>query len=160
MQYEKTLTSTLKIRFHDCDPFNHLNNSRYIDYIISERSEQLLDNYDLDIYRLAREKGIGWATFQTQISYLTPAVVGEEVTIQTRLLVYSEKSLLLEGLMWSKDGTVLKAVMWTKLAHFDIITQKSLSHAPDLLRFFEQIVNPLPEKVLFETRVKNLNIKQ
>lgn len=159
MQYEKILASKIKIRFHDCDPFNHLNNSRYIDYIISERSDQLLNHYQLDIYQLAREKGIGWATVQTQISYIVPAFVGEEVTIQTRLLAYSEKSLLVEGLMWNRDTTIVKVIMWTKLAHFDIGTQKSLSHSHDLMGLFEQIVHPLEDNTGYETRVKNLSKK-
>ncbi|MFT3705269.1 MAG: acyl-CoA thioesterase [Agriterribacter sp.] len=160
MHYEKILESIMKIRFHDCDPFNHLNNSRYIDYIISARGDQLLDHYHLDIYQLARERGIGWATVQTQISYLVPALVGEEVRIQTRLLGYSEKSLLLEGLMWNNERTIVKAVMWTKLAHFDIRTQKGLSHSQELVHLFQQVVHPLDEKVVFETRVKNLHTKE
>jgi acyl-CoA thioester hydrolase len=29
----KELESTAVIRFQDCDPFGHLNNARYIDYL-------------------------------------------------------------------------------------------------------------------------------
>ena len=47
--YKKVLESKMKVRFHDCDPFNHLNNSRYIDYIVTARGDQLLENYNLDI---------------------------------------------------------------------------------------------------------------
>ncbi len=114
--YKKVLESKMKIRFHDCDPFNHLNNSRYIDYIVTARGDQLLDNYNLDIYKLAQEKSIGWVSAQTQISYLTPAYLMEEVTIQTQLIAFSEKSLLFEGLIWNNDKMILKAVMWTKLS--------------------------------------------
>jgi len=72
-ELKKVLESKAKIRFHDCDPFNHLNNSRYIDYIVTARGDQLIDNYNFDIYQLAREQGIGWVTAQTQISYFSPA---------------------------------------------------------------------------------------
>ena len=41
-QLEKTIESKVKIRFPDCDPFNHLNNSKYIDYIINAREDHLL----------------------------------------------------------------------------------------------------------------------
>jgi acyl-CoA thioester hydrolase len=34
---EKVPESEALIRFPDCDPFNHLNNSRYIDYFINAR---------------------------------------------------------------------------------------------------------------------------
>lgn len=156
MRYKKVLESKMKIRFHDCDPFNHLNNSKYIDYIITAREDQLLDNYDFDLYKLAHEKGIGWVAAQTQISYMAPVFPMEEVTIQTQLIACSEKSLLLEAFMWNTDKTVLKAVMWTKLVHFNLVTQKSHVHSEELMQFFMEIVNPLLPEVSFEERVKNL----
>ncbi|MDB5230478.1 MAG: acyl-CoA thioesterase, partial [Chitinophagaceae bacterium] len=47
--YQKLPESTIKIRFHDCDPFNHLNNSRYIDYMMAARSDQLALYYQFDM---------------------------------------------------------------------------------------------------------------
>jgi acyl-CoA thioester hydrolase len=44
------LRSTKKIRFQDCDPFNHLNNGRYVDYYINSREDQLLENYNIDLF--------------------------------------------------------------------------------------------------------------
>ena len=110
------------------------------------------------IYDLAREKGIGWVSAQTQISYMVPALLAEEVTVQTQLLTYSEKSLLFEGLMWNSDKTILKAVMWSKLVHFHFSTQKSYTHSDELIQLFGQIINPLPVGVDFETRIKKLKL--
>ncbi|MGN6295068.1 MAG: acyl-CoA thioesterase [Chitinophagaceae bacterium] len=155
-QYKRVLESKMKVRFHDCDPFNHLNNSRYIDYIITAREDQLLDSYGLDIYKLAKEKGVGWVAAQTQISYMVPAYLMEEVIVQTQLIDYSEKSLLLEAFMWNKDKTTLKAVMWAKLVHFNLVTQKSHRHSEELTEFFKQIVNPLSPEMDFEERLKSL----
>lgn len=159
IELKKVLESKVKIRFQDCDPFNHLNNSRYIDYIVTERGEQLLDNYNLDIYQLAKEKGIGWVTAQTQISYLVPAFPQEVVVIETRLLAFSEKSLLLEAFMWNMDKTVLKAVLWIKLVHFHLLKQMSHSHPAELMDLFGRVVNPLSIETDFETRIKNLKQK-
>lgn len=153
-ELKKLLESKTKIRFHDCDPFNHLNNSRYIDYLVTARGDQLIDEYGFDIYKLAQEKGLGWVSAQTQISYMVPAYLMEEVTIQTRLIACTEKSLLLEALMWNYDKTILKALMWTKLVHYDLHTQSSQSHTPELMNFFRQILNPLQQPTDFETRVK------
>lgn len=43
-QLKKIIESKVKIRFPDCDPFNHLNNSKYIDYFINAREDQLIGN--------------------------------------------------------------------------------------------------------------------
>jgi YbgC/YbaW family acyl-CoA thioester hydrolase len=148
--------SKMKIRFPDCDPFNHLNNSRYIDYLINAREDQLLDYYDFDVYRLALEQGIGWVSAQTQISYLFPAMLMEEVTIQTRLLDAGDKSLLLEALMWNREKTRLKAVMWAKLVHYNLKTRSSQPHSTVLMDFFAQVVHPFGEDTSFEDRVRQL----
>jgi YbgC/YbaW family acyl-CoA thioester hydrolase len=156
---KKILESTMKIRFHDCDPFNHLNNSRYIDYIMTARGDQILDHYNLDIYKLAREQKIGWVTVQTQIAYLTPATVMEEIIIQTRLLAYTDKSLTVEALMLSGDRATLKTVMWIKLVQVNLSNGKSQYHGMDLISLFAQVVNPLPIESNFEERVKGLRQK-
>jgi acyl-CoA thioester hydrolase len=156
--FNKLPESKMKIRFHDCDPFNHLNNSKYIDYLVTARTDQLLDHYNVDIYKLAREKSIGWVTAQTQISYIVPAFPEEEVTIQTQLIDFKEKSLLFEALMWDSNKTVLKAVMWTKLVHFNLQTQKSQSHSETLMQLFAEVVNPIVADAGFEKRVAGLRM--
>ncbi len=160
MKFPKLLESKMKIRFHDCDPFNHLNNSRYIDYIVTARGDQLLDHYGLDIYELARREGVAWVTALTQVAYLAPAYLNEEVTIETRLIEHTKKSLLLEALMWNNDKTLLKAVMWAKLVHFHLPSKQSHLHSEKLMELFEQIVDPLPVEIDFEIRTKNLRYKK
>ncbi len=153
---EKLPESTLKIRFPDCDPFNHLNNSKYIDYMINAREDQLMAHYHFDIYKLAREKGVSWVVAQNQIAYLAPAVLMETVSIQTRLLSYEDKSLVFEALMWNENKTSVKAILWSKLAHFNFSTNKSEVHASDLTDLFKQIVNPVSGVSTFEERLKEL----
>lgn len=156
MELAKILESKVKVRFHDCDPFNHLNNSRYIDYIVTARGDQLIENYSFDIYQLLQKQGVGWVSAQTQISYLQPAYLMEEITIQTRLIAFGEKSLLVEALVWNEGKTELKAVMWGKLVHFSLVTKKSQEHSPQLNQFFQSIVYPLEQQSDFESRVKAL----
>lgn len=159
-ELKKIVESRMKIRFHDCDPFSHLNNSRYIDYMITARGDQLIDNYGFDIYQLAREKGLGWVMAQTQVSYLSPAYLMEEVIIETRLLDSTEKSLLLEACMWDTRKQVLKAVMWAKLVHYNLNTQRSHAHDEALMLFFGQVVNPLETVMNFEERIQDLKQKR
>ena len=112
--------------------------------------------YDFDIYKLAQEKGISWVVAQNQIAYLNPAMLMETVIIQTQLIFFNEKTLLLEAFMWNEDKTVLKAVLWSKLIHINLMTKKSEIHSEELMTLFKQIENPLNEKVPFEKRVENL----
>ena len=153
---KKEPESKVKIRFSDCDPFNHLNNSRYIDYMINAREDQLIEYYGFDAHQVARSQGIGWVSAQTQIAYLHPAYPNEVVTVQTRLLLASDRSLLLEALMWDGGKTVLKSVMWARLVHYNISERRSQPHSADLMDFFNQIVFPLSADASFEERVAQL----
>ena len=74
---EKEVESQTLVRFPDCDPFNHLNNSKYIDYIINAREDQLLKYYDIDIHKMVKETGLTWVVAQNNISYLVPAEIME-----------------------------------------------------------------------------------
>ncbi|MFC4817242.1 MULTISPECIES: acyl-CoA thioesterase [unclassified Flavobacterium] len=156
--FNKIIESKVRVRFPDCDPFNHLNNSRYIDYIINAREDQLLEAYDFDLYQLAKEKGISWVVAQNQIAYLLPAMLMETVTIESKLLSFDDKSLVVEALMWDEQKTSLKAILWTKLVHYDLKINRSTIHSDELKSFFNEIVNPLTEMVPFEKRVEDLKL--
>jgi acyl-CoA thioester hydrolase len=152
----KLLESTAKIRFPDCDPFNHLNNARYLDYIINAREDQILEDYQFDSHKIARETGLAWVIAQHQIAYLAPAMLMEEVCIQSRMLSFSDRIIQIEALMWNRDKTILKAVMWTRLAHYNLQTMRGHTHSEAFLQLFEAVSDPLPAEMSFEERVKHL----
>jgi len=156
----KTPESEVLIRFPDCDPFNHLNNSRYIDYFINAREDHLMKYYDMNIYKLAAEKGVSWVVGQNQIAYLKPAYLMEKVIIQTRILEFREKDLLVEMQMWDKNKTQLKALLWSVFVHYNLKTQKGEIHSREFMQRFGALVDPLGEKINFEERVKGFKNKE
>jgi thioesterase-3 len=102
-EIQKTWQTEHLIRFPDCDPFNHLNNSRYLDYFINAREDHLLKFHQFNIYELAREKGISWVVGKNQIVYLKPALLMETVIIQSTLIRLAESEIAVEMTMWSRD---------------------------------------------------------
>ena len=151
-----TLESKTRVQYQDCDPFNHLNNAKYIDYIMGARIEQLLEQYGFHTSEFASIHGTGWVVAQSQISHIHPALWMEVVTIESRLIQFSESSLLVEGLMWDESKTKLKCVLWAKLVYFNIKTQKSSKHSPELMKLFSEIHSPLEKILPFDERVKSL----
>ena len=148
---EKLLKKIVKVRFQDCDPLNHLNNSKYIDYFINAREDQILENYQLDIYEHLKTTGQTWVVASNQIAYLKPAMLNENVLITSKLINYSGKSILVEMQMWDKDHRHLKSVFWSKFVYFNVKTQQSVQHSDDLTRLFEQVLIPV-EQTTFEER--------
>ena len=141
----KKLESKTKIRFQDCDPFNHLNNSKYLDYYINAREDQLLQYYNLDLFKIIREEKLGWVVGNSQISYLKPTFTMEEVVIETQLIQYSPKHLMIEALMWNSDKTILKSFCWMGFIHFNLKTNQVQTHSDDFMNLFNNIVEPVSE---------------
>ena len=150
---EKILQTRTKVRFQDCDPFNHLNNSKYIDYFINAREDQLLESYNLDIFKIVKKEKKAWVVADHRISYIAPAFAMENIQIDSQLISYSKKSIQIEMRMYSAKTQQLKAVIWTTYILFDLVTNRSTEHNQEFLSLFESILYPVKEKD-FNNRIK------
>ena len=127
------------IRFHDCDPLGHLNNSRFIDYFLDAREDHLIDCYGFDIYERQKQLRTNWVVARHEIAYIAPVQFRETVLLKTRLLHFTEKLLLMEGVMASQNGTVVKSVIWTEFRYYSLETGRAMNHPDDLMLFLGTI---------------------
>ncbi|MBX3082589.1 MAG: acyl-CoA thioesterase [Anaerolineae bacterium] len=136
----KVPESTLVARFQDCDPFGHLNNARYIDYFLNAREEHLAAHYGLHLYEHTKQTSEGWVVTNTQISYLRPVGVMEEVLIRTCLLQFSDTSLTVEGVMLDPKTFKVKSVCWMQFTYVSLATGRTIKHPDDLISIFTNVV--------------------
>ncbi|WP_378173014.1 acyl-CoA thioesterase [Aquimarina sp. SS2-1] len=151
----KILESKAKIRFQHCDPFNHLNNAEYINYMINAREDQIINHYNLDLFEMAQKKGISWVVGTNQIAYLRPALLMEDIIIDSQLFSYNENELHVEIRMWNQNKTELKSIMWSSFVHFNLLKQKRWNHIPELMKLFHMVLNPIEAKT-FNERISQL----
>lgn len=140
---QKILESKVKIRFQDCDPFNHLYNTRYLDYFLNAREDQLLEAYNLDAFGGTTDTGLVWVISSNQICYLKPVFRGEVITIDSQLIESTTRSLTVEMRMWDEKKANLKSMLWTKFTYFNIKTQKPALHSDELTGLFNEIIAPV-----------------
>jgi acyl-CoA thioester hydrolase len=159
MNLPKVVESQAKIRFQDCDPFNHLNNGKYTDYFMNHREDELLNNYNIDIYKMAKQTGKSWVSSSNQIVYLKPALLMETVTIESQLIYFDDSNLKAEMRMYNVDKSQLKAIIWCGFAHFDLLKQKRGTHDEDMMQLFGAILNPVNANT-FEERLMQLKAKK
>ncbi len=155
MTYNKQPITEKIIRFQDCDPFGHLNNSKYLDYMINAREDHLIEEYGLNIFNMAKQHGKSWVVGHSEIVYLKPAVVMEKVKVQSRLIDFSDRSVKAEIVMLDSNEEHIKAVLWSKFVHYDLKALKSTAHSADLSELLEKVHVPIEEQTL-ELRVKKL----
>ncbi len=159
MKLPKILESKAKIRFQDCDPFNHLNNAAYINYMINAREDQIEKHYALDIFKLAKTKGISWVVGSNQIAYLKPALLMEDVIIDSQLIHFTENQLHVEIRMWNHNKTELKSILWSTFVHFNLLQQKRWNHDQPLMDLFNGVKESITEKS-FEERILQLKLQK
>ena len=152
----KVWESKVLIRFPDCDPFNHLNNARYIDYFINAREDHIMAHLNFNIYHFAAQNGLGWVVSKNQIVYLKPAFLMETVVIDSTILRIGERDLLVEMRMWNEKKEKLKSILWSNFVHINMKTQKPETHSHDLVNIFQPLENPLQKELSFDERVEEL----
>lgn len=131
--------STYRVRFSDCDPLGHLNNSRYIDYMLNAREDHLRDAYELTLDDFLR-KGTYWVVTNHEIQYRRPAFYNEMVFISSALIGFDEANLWVECQMWNEDETELKALLWSRFTVVDAKSGKRSAHPGDFLEFADEIL--------------------
>jgi acyl-CoA thioester hydrolase len=161
MEFTQTLPKELEsraiVRFQDCDPFQHLNNARYIDYIFNAREDQLIEFYNFSIFDHSKVSNAGWVVTKTQIAYLYPAVVREEVIIRTRLLHNTDSAIAVEGIMFDKEMKRPKAVMWVEFTYISLATGRTTQHPDDLMQLFATVrIDDEYRPDGFDERVENV----
>lgn len=144
------LTSEARIRFQDCDPFQHLNNARYIDYFLNARGDQIWEHYKIDIYG---SQGFSWVVGSNQIAYFKPALLNEKIYIETQVIAFSERFIKVEMKMYASKDKTLKALLWVDSIPINLKTMRLDSHSPQLMEVFTKAVIPVDEAI-FEDRKK------
>ena len=129
------------IRFNDCDPYGHLNNSRYIDYFLNAREDHLKEHYSIDLKEWAA-KGIGFVVSRHEIQYIRAVSYNDTVCIQSALVGYGDNYLEVEMQMYDKDGLQRKAILLSKFTQIDLRTGKKDNLTAALEEFARQVLVP------------------
>jgi YbgC/YbaW family acyl-CoA thioester hydrolase len=143
-----------RIRFSDCDPFGHLYNVRYLDYLFDAREEHVVETYPL-LHEALQSRQTNWLIVSTDIRYAQAAKLGETVRIESSVLHFTRHFVQLEIAMLGQDG--LKAVLWSGLRHVDLIRGTITHHKDEIQTFLERVVLPCTAANIDE-RVRQLRM--
>ena len=130
----KTPHSFYTIRFTDCDLFGHLNNGRYIDYLLNAREDHLKTEYSLDLTDFYKQ-GVSWLVAAHEISYIRPAAYNERISVMSALIKLEPGSLLVEMLMMDEKQSQIKSLMHTRFIPINLSTGKREPHTPEFMEF-------------------------
>lgn len=152
------LFSKTKIRFMDCDPMGHLNNSKYIDYMLNARDDHMAEHYEYTHEEYAHKTGCVWIIIQNEIAYLKEVRYNQEVIISSKLIEMNDRTCKIELLMKDSNAEKIHAVLWVTLIHFNLKTRKSEVVGEDVFATNEKLLSKV-EQTDFQSRANFLRMK-
>ncbi len=154
---EKEFSSTFKIRFADCDPIGHLNNVKYLEYMLNAREDHVEQFYGFTYEQYTRETGYTWVTIQNEIAYLKEVRYHSTVEITSKTIAINEMTSVVELLMKDQNGTV-HAVFWLTVIYFNMKTRRAEMMSAESLENFSKFLVELDQKT-FKERVAFLRLQ-
>lgn len=145
-------SSTVKIRFIDCDPIGHLNNSKYLDYMLNAREDHVENHYGFTYQDIIQQTGSTWVTIQNEIAYLREVRYNEVVEITSKIIEIGTRTSTVEIMMKNPTTGIVNAVLWTTVIFFNLKTRKTDTLPEHLHHLFAHFLVEIPQKE-FKERV-------
>lgn len=152
---EKELSTVVKVRFSDCDPIGHLNNVKYLEYMLNAREDHVEHGYGFTYEEYTRKTGCTWITVQNEIAYLKEVRYNAKVMITSKTIEIGDRLSKVEILMKSEDGKTIHSVLWLTVIYFDMKTRASVSQPEETKDLFKKFLVTLDEKD-FQSRALSL----
>lgn len=149
---EKELSTTARIRFSDCDPIGHLNNVKYLEYMLNAREDHVESGYGFTYEEFTKKTGCTWVTVQNEIAYLKEVRYNSKVLISSKTIELGDRLSKVEILMKSEDGKTIHSILWLTVIYFNMKTRKSEAHPEETKELFQKFLVNLEEKD-FQSRV-------
>ncbi len=85
-----TFQTDYRVRPDDIDMYRHVHNSRYFDYVLAARYDQMERCYGMAM-EVFLEQGYGWLVRSVFMDYKRPLILGDYFTVNTGIESIDEK---------------------------------------------------------------------
>jgi len=125
-------TTTLKVRPDDIDMFNHVHNSKYFDYVLAARYEQMHQFYGMSMEAFLQQ-GYGWVVKTAYIDYKRPLTLGDEFLVTTGIVQFNEIGCRVAFDITNKKTNKLCCDGWFDYVMIDIKTGRSAKVTTEMM---------------------------
>ena len=133
---EKEIATITKVRFADCDPIGHLNNVKYLEYMLNAREDHVEDFYGFTYEKYLQLTGCTWVAIENQIAYLKEVRSNTKVQISSKTIKIDPRTITVEILMKSEDGKTIHCALWVTAIYFNMKTRRSETQPEDIKEKF------------------------
>lgn len=127
-----TFTTRLQVRPDDIDMFNHVHSSKYVDYVLAARYEQMGRCYHLPMEEFTKN-GQGWIVRSLQMDYKRPLKLGDDIEVEAGLQHIDTNGCRMIFEMRIAGGGKVACSGWFDYVLIDIRSGRAVKIPPDLL---------------------------
>ncbi|WP_293298266.1 thioesterase family protein [Pedobacter sp. UBA4863] len=124
--------SELTVRPDDIDMFNHVHNSKYLDYVLAARYEQMDKFYGMS-WEKFEELGYGWVVSKVTISFKRALKMGDQLIVKTGILEMNEKGSNVQFEIINKKTGKVSSDGIFEYVMIDLKTQRSCKVTQEMI---------------------------
>ena len=130
-----TFQTEFRVRPDDIDMFQHVHNSKYFDYVLAARYDQMERCYGMAMEKFM-ERGFGWVVRTAHVEYKRPLVMGEYFIVETGISHINDKGCRVKFHITNKDTTKICCDGWFDYVMIDLATGRGARIPDDVIEHY------------------------
>lgn len=124
-----------KVRPDDIDMFNHVHNSKYFDYVLAARYEQMEEFYKMSMEEFLSQ-GFGWVVKTAYVDYKRPLTLGDSFIVETGIMELQERGCKVVFNIINKKTNKLCCDGWFDYVLIDVKSGRSAKISPEMIEHY------------------------
>jgi acyl-CoA thioester hydrolase/thioesterase-3 len=121
----RVYSTRMSVRPDDIDLFRHVHSSRYIDYVLAARFEQMKTCYGMPMEEFL-EHGLGWYMTGTELHFKRALGMGDTFDVETHIKEMTGRNVLVHFDIKFAGNGKSSCTGWAKYALVDLKTGKTI----------------------------------
>jgi YbgC/YbaW family acyl-CoA thioester hydrolase len=138
----KTFETELRVRPDDIDMFQHVHNSKYLDYVLAARYDQMEHCYGMSMEKFM-ERGFGWVVKAVHINYKRALTLGDYFMVSTAIEAIDERGCRVKFFITSKTSDKISCDGWFDFVMIDMKSGKGVKIPEDIMEHYSLLVEEL-----------------
>lgn len=131
-----TFETEHRVRPDDIDMFQHVHNSKYFDYVLAARYEQMETCYGMGMEKFM-ERGFGWVVRKVYFDYKRPLLMGDYFLVRTGIDSIDDKGCRVSFVITNKATKKICCDGWFDYVMIDMQTGRSQKIPQDVIEHYQ-----------------------
>ena len=124
-----------KVRPDDIDMFYHVHNSKYLDYVLNARYEQMELFYGMSMEKFL-EMGFGWVVKTVMIDYKRPLGLGDFFIVETGIESLNKRGCRITFEITNKKTKKTSTDGWFDFVMIDLKTGRGVQVTDEMVKLY------------------------